>query len=83
MNYIQQAYKGHTEFWRYLIGGVLVFIGIMLFSVPHLVAIGIKQFNKEVDINRLGDTNYILSLFEPNINLVYILLPFAGGLQVL
>ncbi|WP_411766883.1 lysostaphin resistance A-like protein [Winogradskyella sp. A3E31] len=83
MNYIQQAYKGHTEFWRYLIGALISFVGIIIFSVPHGVAVAFKRFNNELDLNRLSDTNYLLSLFEPNINLVYLLLPFAGGLLFL
>lgn len=78
--YIEQAFKSHHEWWRYIVGVIIAIAGIFIFSVPHVLAIAIKQFRGEVDISRLEDMNYVLSLFESNINLVLILLPFAGGL---
>ena len=78
--YIEQAFKGHYEWWRYVVGVIIALAGIFIFSVPHVLAIAIKQFKGEVDVTRLEDMNYIMTLFESNINLVLILLPFVGGL---
>ena len=78
--YIAQAFKVQHDWWRYLIGVIIVIIGISIFSLPHIIAISIKQMQGEADLTRLDDVNYIMSLFESNINLIYMLLPFMGGL---
>ena len=84
MNYIQQAYKGNHEWWRYIIGFVIVVTGIGIFSLPHSIAIAIKQMSgADIDMSRMDDMNYIMSLFESNLNLFFILLPFVGGLIAL
>lgn len=83
--YISQALKSLHEWWRYLVGILIVLIGVGIFSIPHMIAISIKSFNGEVDMERLAqnDVAYILGLFEPNLNLVFMLLPFLGGLILL
>ncbi len=83
MNYIQQAYKIKHDWWLYILGVFIAVIGIGIFSAPHLIAVFAKRINGEVDLTRLDDVNYLMSLFDPNINLIYILLPFAGGLLFL
>ncbi|RLD28138.1 MAG: CPBP family intramembrane metalloprotease domain-containing protein [Bacteroidetes bacterium] len=81
--YIAQVYNTLHDWWRYIIGVVIAIIGVFAFSIPHLVAIGIETIRGNIDQSRLEDTAYILGLFEPNLNLVFILLPFAGGLLFL
>jgi membrane protease YdiL (CAAX protease family) len=83
--YISQALKSLHEWWRYFVGILIVLIGVGIFSIPHMIAISIKSFNGEVDMERLAqnDVAYILGLFEPNLNLVFMLLPFLGGLILL
>lgn len=81
--YITQAFNVLHEFWRYLIGIAIVIFGIIAFSLPHLAAIAIETMNGNVDESMLDDTAYIMGLFEPNLNLVFLLLPFAGGLAFL
>ena len=78
--YIEQAYKGHHDWWRYLLGVIAAIAGIFIFSVPHIVAIFIRQMQGNVDMSKLDDVNYIMGLFDSNINLILILLPFVGGL---
>jgi len=78
--YIAQAYKALNEWWRYVIGIIIAVIGFFVFSVPHIIGIFMKRMEAAVDLTRLDDVNYIMSLFDSNINLVFILLPFAGGL---
>ena len=81
--YIARAYNGLHEFWRYIIGVIIAIIGVVVFSMPHLIAIVIETANGNIDLSQLDNTSYIMGLFEPNINLVFILLPFAGGLIAL
>ena len=81
--YIARAYNGLHEFWRYIIGVIIAIIGVVVFSMPHLIAIAIETANGNIDLSQLDNTSYIMGLFEPNINLVFILLPFAGGLIAL
>ena len=83
MNYIQQAYKGLHEYWRYILGVGIAIGGVFIFSLPHALAIALKTFSGDVDQSQVGDVNYLFSLFDPNLNLVFILLPFAGGLIAL
>ena len=81
--YIAQVYKTLHDWWRYIIGVGIVIIGVVVFSVPHTLAIFLGIFKGTVDQSRLEDLNYVMTLFEPNLNLVFILLPFAGGLLFL
>ena len=81
--YITQAYKGLHDWWRYIIGVIAAIIGVFVFSAPHLIAIGIETFKGHIDQSQMTDTKYIMTLFEPNLNLVFLLLPFAGGLLFL
>ncbi len=81
MNYIQQAYLGKHEWWRYFVGVVIAIVGVGIFSIPHSVAIAMKQLNGDsIDMSKMDDMNYIMSLFEPNLNLFFVLLPFVGGI---
>ena len=78
--YIAQAFKNLHDWWRYLIGLIVAFIGVAVFSIPHFVGIFMKRMEAKVDLTRLDDINYLMSLFDANTNLVFVLLPFAGGL---
>ncbi|WP_452224672.1 CPBP family intramembrane glutamic endopeptidase [Lacinutrix chionoecetis] len=78
--YIAQAFNVLHDWWRYLIGIVVAIIGVFIFSIPHFAAVFVKRMEAEVDLTRLDDMNYLLSLFDSNTNLIFILLPFAGGL---
>jgi len=81
--YIAQAFNSLHDWWRYLIGLFVAIFGVFVFSIPHFAAIFIKRLEAKVDLNRLDDVNYLMSLFDSNTNLVFVLLPFAGGLVFL
>lgn len=83
MSYIQQAYRGLYDYWRYLIGIAIVIAGITIFSMPHAIAIAFKTFEGEVDQSRIDDISYLMGLFDSNLNLIFVLLPFAGGFLAL
>tara|TARA_X000001036_G_scaffold340189_1_gene319413 strand:+ start:394 stop:1320 length:927 start_codon:yes stop_codon:yes gene_type:complete len=77
--YITQA-KEYTKWWKYLIGAVIVFAALFIFSIPHAIAIGVKLASGGLDPTRLEDVNYLMQAFEPNLNLIFVLLPFVGML---
>ncbi|MGF1555955.1 CPBP family intramembrane glutamic endopeptidase [Paucihalobacter sp.] len=81
--YITQVRTIQNDWWRYILGVVISFIGVAIFSAPHAIAIVFKQFSGDFDTSRADDLNYLMTVFEPNINLVLVLLPFAGGLLFL
>jgi len=81
--YIAQAFNVLHDWWRYLVGVFIAIAGVFIFSVPHAIAIGIETFKGNIDASKMDDTNYLMSLFEPNVNLVFVLLPFLGGLIAL
>jgi uncharacterized protein len=81
--YIQQAKEGLTDWWRYIVGCLFIIAGVLVFSAPHSIAISIKTIAGEVDLTRMNDLNYLMTLFDSNLNLVFILLPFLGGLIML
>lgn len=78
--YIAQAFNSLHDWWRYLIGLIIAVIGVFIFSLPHIIAVFIKRLEAEVDLTRLDDISYLFSLFDSNTNLIFVLLPFAGGL---
>ncbi|WP_298553903.1 type II CAAX endopeptidase family protein [uncultured Algibacter sp.] len=73
MNFIQQAYKGDYQFWKYL----LIPLGFLGLMVLNFVAI--KAFNLDVDkiiqseIDSKGENRFLVEM----------LLPFAVGLALL
>jgi len=81
--YIEQAFRVLNDWWRYILGVLVAIIGVGIFSVPHGLAVALKQMSGEIDLDKMQDVNYIMGLFEPNLNLMFMLLPFAGGLLAL
>lgn len=84
--YIEQALKGLHEWWRYLIGFVIVcFAWQILGGTPFLLGLIAKIISDGGDITDLDklSQNDILSILEPNLNLFLMLLMFAMGLAAL
>ncbi len=81
--YISQVFKTQHEWYYYIIGVIVAIAGVGIFSIPHLLAIFMKVADGSADESQMGDVNYLLSLFESNLNLVFMLLPFVGGLLAL
>ena len=78
--YIAQAYKGLHEWWRYVVGLIIAIMGVFIFSIPHGIGIMFKTMQGgTIDPSKMGDTAYLMGLFDSNVNLVFILLPFVGG----
>ena len=83
MNHLQKGFLGKTNWWRYILTILILSIGISFFSIPQSIAIGNKTTAGLADASRLDDISYLMTLFDSNVNLIYMLLPFTGGLLFL
>lgn len=86
--FIEQAYKGRNDFWRYLIGSMVIalvaIVSQFLFVAAVLIKVGfgssgkwdLDNFNK---IATFTETDY-MNVFDSNLTLVLILATFGFGL---
>ncbi|APY12537.1 CAAX protease family protein [Seonamhaeicola sp. S2-3] len=77
--YIAQAFNVLHDWWRYLVGVIIVSIGVVIGQIPFTVAVLAKAFSNGGDMTNL-DQSKLLSLLEPNLSLFLMLLSFAVGL---
>ncbi|TWO32977.1 CPBP family intramembrane metalloprotease [Seonamhaeicola sediminis] len=77
--YIAQAFNVLHDWWRYLVGVVIVVIAVVIGQVPFTVAVVAKVFSEGGDMANL-DESKMLSLLEPNLSLFLMLLSFVAGL---
>ncbi len=77
--FIAQAFNYKYDFWRYLLGSVLIFIATSLGQVPFGVAVFMKAAQDGDNMLEIDQTN-MLGYLEPNLNLFLLLLSFAVGL---
>lgn len=75
--FIAQGFKKNSEFWKYLLGSLLVFIASIIGQVPLLLAVGIKSFSSNEMPSAESD---IYKMFEPNLLLFLILISFVFAL---
>lgn len=80
--YISQAYKAFHEWWRYLIGLVIVVIAVIIGQLPFTAAVFYQAYKEGDPIFSL-DQEKMMTLLEPNLNLFLMLLSFAVGLLAL
>lgn len=79
MNYIQQAYKGLHDGWRYLVGTIIIIVFIAAGQIPFTVAAIIEAKNQGLNLFEL-DESTMMGVLESNLNLALMLLSFAVGL---
>ncbi|WP_452218726.1 CPBP family intramembrane glutamic endopeptidase [Lacinutrix undariae] len=77
--YIEQAFKGLHDWWRYAIGTVLIIFAVILGQIPISIAFIAKAMLDGKDFTKLTESEMLSSL-EPNLNLFLLLLSFAIGL---
>ncbi len=77
--YIAQAFKALHEWWRYLVGIVIVVIAVIVGQIPFTVAVFLKAFKNGDSVFGM-DESKMMTLLEPNLNLFLMLLSFAAGL---
>lgn len=77
--YIDQAFNVLHDWWRYLVGLVIIIIAVIIGQIPFTAAVFIKAIKNGDSV--LGmDESKMMSLLEPNLNLFLMLLSFAVGL---
>tara|TARA_Y100000385_G_scaffold290348_1_gene363131 strand:+ start:2278 stop:3204 length:927 start_codon:yes stop_codon:yes gene_type:complete len=79
--YIKQAFKVEHDWWLYLVGVLLIFIGSQLGQIPFLIAIITKSMANGGDLSSL-DYDAMMSILDLNLSLFLLLLSFAVGLVV-
>ncbi|MGO3181728.1 MAG: lysostaphin resistance A-like protein [Aequorivita sp.] len=78
--YIQQAFKSLHEWWRYLVGFIIIFVASQLGTIPLIVAVALKVFTDGGDIEALQDQSVLMSVLDSNLTLFLMLFSFAVGL---
>ncbi|MGY5352668.1 CPBP family intramembrane glutamic endopeptidase [Wenyingzhuangia sp. IMCC45533] len=78
--YINQAAKGNTDVWRYMVGIVIIILISGLFSYPYSAKINSLVMSGNADGDRISDLNYLMTLMDANTTLFYMMLSFVGGL---
>ncbi len=82
--YIEQAYKGLSESWRYVIGILIVFFGWQILGgIPLIVALVVKTGSMSIMLTSNGDMGILSNALGSNTFLFYMLLSFAIGLLFL
>ncbi|WP_417237573.1 CPBP family intramembrane glutamic endopeptidase [Bizionia sp.] len=77
--YIAQAFKGLHEWWRYIIGILIIFLAVVIGQMPFTLAVLFKTVSDGG--NAFGMTEaQMMTVLEPNLNLFLMLLSFAAGL---
>ena len=74
--FIQQAYKAKTDWWRYLIGIVLVFFAVIIGQIPFMIGLVMEL---GFDVLEMDQTQ-MLTVLEPNLSFFLLLLTYAAGL---
>lgn len=81
--FIAQAYKSYHDWWRYLIGIVVVFIATQIGSIPFILAAGYKSMQEGGSFNDMGDISKMMTILDSNLTLFLILLSFVAGFVAL
>ncbi|MCG2420321.1 CPBP family intramembrane metalloprotease [Aequorivita sp. F47161] len=78
--YIQQAFKSLHEWWRYLVGFIIIFVASQIGTIPLIIAVLLKTLSEGGNIFALEDQNVLMTVLDSNLTLFLMLLSFAIGL---
>ena len=78
--YIKQAFKSLHEWWRYLVGFIIIFIASQIGSIPLLIAVMFKVIAEGGNIESIQEPNVMMTVLDSNLSLFLMLLSFAIGL---
>ncbi len=73
--YIAQAFRFQHEFWRYIIGVIVIMAAVIVAQIPFAVALIL-----EGGFDAAMDESEMLGVLDSNLSLFFLLLPFAVGL---
>nr|WP_321225769.1 CPBP family glutamic-type intramembrane protease [uncultured Psychroserpens sp.] len=74
--FIAQAFKVEHDFWKYLVGSIVVFAAALVGQFPLLGAVVIKMISNGTDINALNEST-MYTILDSNVFLFLALLSFA------
>ncbi len=77
--YIQQAFKFLHEWWRYLVGFIIIFLASQIGTIPLFIAVMYKKLSGGESVYSI-DEKEILTTLSSNLTLFLMLLSFAIGL---
>ena len=78
--YIAQAYKGLHERWKYAIGFIVVFlVGAQIIGAIPLLGAVVFRTMQTGEVIDMGNMSAIYKMFDSNIMLVLMLIPFVVG----
>ena len=78
--YIEQAFKSYHDWWRYLVGAVIIILASQLGAIPLFIAVAFKTVLSDGNIENLQDPNVLMGILDSNLTLFLMLLSFAVGL---
>ncbi|SDL05990.1 hypothetical protein SAMN04488034_102144 [Salinimicrobium catena] len=82
--FIEQAFKAKTDWWRYLIGMIIVFIAWQIIGGLPLMAAIILEMGPEIfTMTESSDMMKVLQTLDSNVAFFLLLLMFAVGLGAL
>jgi len=83
MNYIEQAYKGKNEWWRYLLAIVTIFVGWQFLGVIPLFIVAFNQSDNLGELMSSSQNAFADLGIDSNLYLFVMLLTFVFGLVFL
>ncbi|MGB6268304.1 MAG: CPBP family intramembrane glutamic endopeptidase [Olleya sp.] len=78
MDFIKQAFNVKHDFWRYLVGSLIIAVFATIGQFPFAIAAIVKFIRNGGSINNMNEQD-LMTVLEPNLNLFLILLSFAIG----
>lgn len=78
--FIQQGIKKENEFWKYIVGSIVVIFASFIGQIPLGIAIFVKGFG---DGKMPETTQEMLQFLDPNVSLFLMLISFAFALVTL
>ena len=81
--FIGQVFKGENDWWRYVIGILIVLIGWQVIGVIPLVSLGVMYTSNKSELMRAAQDNFMSLGIDNNLFLVALLLMFVFGLLFL
>lgn len=76
--FIEQGIKKENEFWKYLIGSLIIFLASLIGQIPWAIAVFVKAFNTGV---LPSSTEEMLVYLEPNSSLFFMMLSFVFAIM--
>lgn len=77
--YIAQALNVLHDWWRYLVGFLIVILAVVIGQIPYTIAAVFKAIENGGDLFQMTEAD-VMSLLDSNLNLFLMLLSFAAGL---